>query len=115
MIEIGSSDAIPPHAIVWLAGLLEGEAWFGWRKTPCIELGMCDRDVVLRAARLMRAHVYVRLPSNRRRLAHFRFVVTGRSGAGWMMTLYQLMGLRRRAQISRALECWRRAPRQNRD
>ena len=39
----------------WLAGLLEGEAWFGVASTgqhhyPCIKLEMCNEEVVRRAA-----------------------------------------------------------------
>lgn len=109
--------------LTWLAGLLEGEGAFTWlrhfNKTldrqvfqPRISLEMCDRDVVEHAARLM-------CPTSVRRIAprsvnhkeKFVFVIGGDHAAAWMMTLWPLMGDRRRARMAAALSEWRSQPR----
>lgn len=52
------SSAMTAGDALWLAGLLEGEGWFGERRgtgrspRPMIALKMCDRDIVERVAKL---------------------------------------------------------------
>lgn len=106
---------ITAASIHWLAGLLEGEACFHKRKRcPRITLGMTDEDVICRAASLLGGKVNKRnargtnLKGSR---THFKplyvVYVNGRKAAGWAMTLYPLMGERRRVRIRELLSLWR--------
>lgn len=95
----------------WLAGLLEAEGYFGCDShgTLLINLGMIDEDVVNRAARLFGSTVHVHQQKKRQpRRSVFWCRPTGIIAAGWMMTLYALMGSRRRVQIKTVLAEWRR-------
>ena len=45
----------------WLTGIVEGEGSFGFTgpyETPCIRVGMTDKDIIERAARLLGVKVY---------------------------------------------------------
>lgn len=96
--------------IVWVAGLLEGEAWFGAnRATPVISLSMLDEDVVSRASQVLGASRVLTYEQNDCRRPVHRACVRGGKAAGWMMTLYPLMGYRRQEQIRDALATWRQA------
>lgn len=70
---------------------------------------MTDLDVIERVARLLDG--YVNGPVNRRavgpRKPAWRAQVKGPNAAAWMMTMYPLLGKRRRAQVTRALTEWR--------
>lgn len=100
--------------VAWLAGLLEGEAYFnahGTSFTPLIKLVMTDRDVVCRVADLFGARC---LREKRREQPHWKPAYSaakaGVIAAGWMMTLYLLLGERRRTDIRRILMAWRSRP-----
>ncbi len=94
--------------LYWLAGLLEGEAYFGIRKNrvkghlyfyPEMQLQMCDHDVVKRVAKLLRATIYCYNNPRPRCQKWFRTGVTNSRAAALMRALYPLMGTRRRAKI----------------
>lgn len=96
----------------WLAGLLEGEGCFALHhKTPRISLDMCDRDIVERAKALLGGQGGVKCRARRHRNPRhsdiYATVVTGRRAVGWMMTLYPLLGSRRRARIRDVIARWR--------
>lgn len=104
--------------IHWLAGLLEGEGYFGFHGDPKrggkagslrILLGMSDLDVIERARDLMgfKPLLFRRKPNRLATKPCWQFSLCGRRAAGWMMILYPLMGERRRARIRGALEQWR--------
>lgn len=95
--------------IRWLAGLLEGEGTFRCQKhSPNIKLKMTDLDVVERAKLIMDGNpITSRQPPQAHYKTQFYFGVNGRAAAEWMMTLYSLMGVRRRARIRSSLELWR--------
>lgn len=107
--------------IYWLAGLLEGEGCFHAqrqgikrrRSLPIIVIAMCDEDVVRRAHGVMKPTSTVKLDAqDAPRQPQYRLTVAGRCAAGWMMTLYPLMGVRRQARIREVLTEWRQiAPR----
>lgn len=103
---------LQPTDLHWLAGLIEGEGCYRryGKAALQITIGMTDRDVVERAARLMGGHV-VRCEKRPPRKAIYRVAITGPAAAAWMMTLYSLMGQRRRARIREALTVWRCATR----
>lgn len=108
----------------WLAGLLEGEGCFGMTKQvsrngdrvymqPRIVLGMTDRDIVDRAHRMLgkdprmnQNNVFV-LPPTDKNKAKYIISLGGPRAIAWMMTLYSLMGTRRRARIRGLLSDWR--------
>lgn len=106
--------------IAWLAGLLEGEGYFGGgrpiaNKTKkrgggsfVIALNMTDEDVVARAASLMKGTYFKRRLQPRCKQAYM-IQIGGSRAAEWMMTIYPLMGERRKTRIREALSYWRRA------
>ena len=99
---------IQSRDIFWLAGILEGEGCFSYKRTPNIQLSMTDRDIVARVSNLTGFAMYSDKRPNRKRA--YRTNVTGARAAGWMMTLYSLMGKRRRVKIKQCLSAWRLAP-----
>lgn len=98
--------------VFWLAGLLEGEGCFkSSGNGVSIILGMTCRDVVERAARLLGANI--QRPRQSTPPGHKDMVycqVNANAAAGWMMTLYPLMGRRRKEAIEKALTKWKTLP-----
>jgi hypothetical protein len=102
----------------WLAGYLEGEATFIFTKAkpkqpswPRITVASIDRDVIDRAASLMKPKkVRKRFKTGLGKREQYEFVINSSRAVGWMMTLYSFMGERRKAQIRRALDKWREGP-----
>ncbi|KKK76744.1 hypothetical protein LCGC14_2860580 [marine sediment metagenome] len=87
--------------IAWLTGLLEGEGcFFLYQKRPGIKLQMCDEDVVVRAAALMKTTV------SRYRNA-WTTQINGARAIEWMMTLYPQLGERRREKVADTIKFWR--------
>ena len=103
--------------IHWLAGLLEGEATFGmWKyngrgQSAFLSLKMTDRDIVERAARLLETRSIL---TDKKQQEHHKQAYSTRShgikAIGWMMTLYPLLGDRRRARIREIVASWRQIP-----
>lgn len=102
----------------WLAGLLEGEGYFGLRSeasTPQVKLEMTDEDVVLRALILIqritgKQHnlTYVKRKDKK---AHYQptFVIAlyGKDAIKVMKKVVKLMGWRRRQKIWQTLNGFR--------
>ena len=111
--------------IHWLAGLLEGEGCFQANRnvaSPMISLSMADSDVVQKVSVLWRSKISSHVPKPnplRYPLAGpqptYKRVYTtrvyGSRAAGWGMTLYCLMGERRKKGIHDILAMWRRSKR----
>jgi hypothetical protein len=108
-------ESKPSHA--WLAGLLEGEGYFGMIRNrvggktyryPRIGVSMTDRDVIARVATMFGLGTYeIKAPGNSHgRLDSYRAWSTGEAGAEWMRSLRSLMGERRRDQIDTVLTEW---------
>lgn len=100
--------------ICWIAGLLEGEGYFGMRKsggykgTPVIQLQMTDRDIVSRASELFKSKLYgPHGPYGAGKKKTWQTMTFGSNAVGWMMTIYQIMGERRRKKIDETLAIWR--------
>lgn len=95
--------------IYWLAGLLEGEGCFGLLAfgQPRIQLTMTDRDVIDRVAMIAGPAVKGPYRQSGNRQEVFAVTITGRKAAGWMMSIYPLMGQRRQSKIREALATWR--------
>ena len=88
--------------IAWLAGLLEGEGFFGLNrgKYPVIALEMTDEDIVVKIAAMWDVRVY-----------HHRNTWTARvygtQAIQWMMTLLTLLGKRRSEKVIKIIKVWR--------
>ena len=100
----------------WLGGFLEGEGYFGQPKTPLFfAADSTDRDVIERMASILGVGVYGPYPNgvSKSGTPHkdkYRAQVNGSKAAGWMMTLYPLLGTRRREKIRSCLLAWRERP-----
>jgi hypothetical protein len=96
----------------WLAGLLEGEGYFGLIPNKVkgktyryarVGVSMTDADVVERAAGLMGASVISLRPTGASRLPYFRAHVQGQRAVEIMQLLRPHLGTRRREQIDAVL------------
>lgn len=103
--------------LYWLAGLLEGEGCFSkhtynrskninlnWK--PKLEVGSTDKDIIIRASLLLtkRDAIWVRASKNK---PFYYVAIRSKHAIGWMMTLYPLMGIRRKAKIKSIIEDWK--------
>lgn len=104
--------------IAWLAGYLEGEGSFtiyskGKFKQFRIEFSSTDYDVASRVKRIMKSNntIYLRkqsysqLASKKKREYYLK--VYQSDAIQWMMTIYILMGDRRKAKIKEILSVWK--------
>ena len=96
--------------IAWLAGLYEGEGCFGLhrgraRATPAeyVNLSMTDRDVIERVGALLGKKVNGPYQQNGHK-PQYRVTLWSIAARGLMMTLFSLLGERRRAKIKEILE-----------
>lgn len=98
--------------VAWLAGLLEGEGTFGYfNGTPTIQIAMTDRDVIDRAAKTM--GIKVRAPwTPKRGKTVYKCGACGVKAVSWMMTLYSLLGERRRNKVMPVIQKWLESPKQ---
>jgi len=103
--------------IAWLAGLLEGEGCFGTikhteyiKKYPIVRLAMTDRDIVEKAANLLKVNLlgpYKRQSQNGEIWKScWAMNICGNRAAGIMMTVLPLMGERRSLKIREILSLW---------
>lgn len=95
----------------WIAGLVEGEGSIRatQKGMPIIRVAMTDQDVIQKLADLWQSDVYNH-PARGKWKPIYETYVCSSSAAGWMMTLYTLMGQRRKEQIRKALTSWRAIP-----
>lgn len=95
--------------IYWLAGLLEGEGWFSMTN-GYVQIGvkMTDLDTIMRARDIMNPGGHIQVyKANPPRQAQYALSLYGVTAAQWMMTIYPLMGVRRKARIAQLLQHWR--------
>jgi DNA-binding CsgD family transcriptional regulator len=93
--------------VAWLAGLVEGEGNIAFNgRSMTIRIKMTDHDVILRAAELLEGTVYP-VPASEGRRPLWLTQVKGSLAAGWAMTLYPWLGIRRRQQVRDGLAHWR--------
>lgn len=100
--------------VAWLAGLIEGDGcpYLG-NHSIHLYVKMTDEDVVLRAAALLGGKVWAVSPRREGSLGKkpaWKTVVSGGRAAAWMMTLYPLLGQRRREKVRAALSYWLAKP-----
>lgn len=88
----------------WMAGLLEGEAWFGLDRGPAIVLRMSDRDVVDRVAVLWGGRkVDCLKPGLLGKLDSHRVRIGGRKAQEVMRRIRPWLGERRAARVDELL------------
>jgi hypothetical protein len=94
--------------IAWIAGILEGEGYFGLanRATVRIVVTMTDEDVIRRVADILGAPSVRRTKEKAILKAVFSTAINGKRAIAWMMTVYGFMGVRRRARIRLILSTW---------
>lgn len=102
--------------IAWVAGLMEGEGSFASTKhgSPFMTLQMNDKDVLEKLCSILGvAKLYG--PYRHRRgenydTPHYRVTAYSTSAIEWMLTIWPLMGMRRRAKIIEVVNKWRTKP-----
>jgi hypothetical protein len=100
----------PIFDLGWIAGLLEGEGYFGYHRDGdlAIQIAMTDKDVIDRFGAMLDIGVFPKprlLPSGK---TVYRCNLTNQAkAAGLMMTLLPLMGERRRGKIIECLDAWK--------
>ena len=97
--------------IYYVAGFLEGEGYFGRNDTtPRIHVGTRDRDVMRKLKYIMAPDVTLHTKKDKRSENNsdiYYFNVMGCRAIQWMMTLYPLMGERRKSQIESVIAKWK--------
>lgn len=112
--------------IAWLAGIVEGEGCITWGRSDSkypgkansirLHVGMSDCDVIDRVARLLGTRALGPYAASKKqqdncpRKVQWRAIVTQDLAASWLMTLYPLLGDRRRAMVRETLAWWRAYP-----
>lgn len=100
-------------ALAWVAGLLEGEGYFGLIRNTVggkvylyarVGCSMTDQDIVVRLADLIGGKVYAHKPKQPRRKPYWRVEVRGQKAVALMNQLRPHMGARRQEQIDTVLE-----------
>ncbi len=105
---------LSPNDLNWLAGFIEGEGYFGYNDTPRFVVGSTDKDVIERASRILgqkitlerRRRIDFRIPDTKLK-DMYRISICAIKAIGWMMTLYSLMGLRRKEKIREIITIWK--------
>ena len=92
----------------WVAGLLEGEGSFMWRKSNSAKVScqMTDIDVIFRLHKLIGGKVYKTTKSQQHHKDAWVCVVSGISAVELMEDIGPLMGLRRGQRILEVLETY---------
>jgi hypothetical protein len=101
---------ITSQQINWVAGILEGEGYFGYHAgSPVLVCNMTDRDV-LEKLQLYTGYGSLSKPQSSRYPGAkliYTLACYGKKAAGLMMTLYILMGPRRQSAIEESLDQWK--------
>lgn len=106
--------------IAWLAGLAEGEGCFlafqshksthPWRKRFTFVIASSDEDVILKVKRLFGSSCNMCVSRTMQKNGHkasYRVTISGSSAIAWMMTIYTLMGIRRKKDIRSCISQWK--------
>ncbi len=101
---------IHPKDIGWLAALLDGEGHFNLNGgcSPRFTVAMYDSDLIERVCRLT-GGVHRSRTNRLGKKVHYTDL-SGAPAIEWCMTLYTLMGRRRKATIQGLITIWKEAP-----
>ena len=114
-MEVGSEShydtgVIENDDLYWLAGLLEGEGWFGTSRSrqgkhyPRITVNMCDRDVIERIAKLFGTNVNGPYKYRTNKSSLWYTSANGVKAVQFMRLLYPLLHERRQTQIVKVFD-----------
>jgi len=92
------------HIIPWLAGLLEGEGFFGigYPSRPnqaSISLEMTDEDVISKVAELWNVQYCKPKVRNKKWQQTYKLQIRGQRAIKWMEDIYPYMSIRRKERI----------------
>src|SRR6266571_8681010 len=98
--------------IAWVAGFLEGEGYFGINgHSVRIYVNQTDKDSVEKLRDIISPESNIGFQSRKhygdKHQDIYRFWCYGTVAVGWMMTIYPMMGKRRKEAIRETLEFWR--------
>jgi len=103
--------------LAWIAGILEGEGSFGWRKSNPSAYVCCvstDLDVLVKLHNFLHFGGICRSKSTAGPVVGsktcYRWQIAGKRALGLMMTIYPFMGQRRQSKIRDVLEKWKEHP-----
>ena len=102
---------IEPTEIAWLAGLLEGEGYFGFQdNNPCLSVQMVDEDTIRKIAGIFDANYQ---GYDREGVAQriYNVSITGRKAVEIMTLVLPYMSMRRTSRIQNIVESW--SPKKN--
>lgn len=96
--------------VLRLAELIEGEGCLLFQdNSPSIRLEMCDKDVIEWANNLFGSTIYARKRFKNWKTTYL-IVVSGQKAISIMMSIYPLMGQRRKTKIKEIIEKWKQVP-----
>lgn len=101
------------NQIHWVAGILEGEGSFGLTnkgKSPAIWISMTDADVIERLRNIIDPSMSISITKDERKESYkdsFRFTINSKKAIQWMMIIYSLMSIRRKAKIRDIISAWK--------
>ncbi len=103
--------------LYWLAGLWEGEGCFGFHcgsgnrsGYPYATLKMTDKDVIDKVGSLLHKSTTVHKPKDLGHQIQYGVCLCSRKAIGLAMTLFPLLGKRRRARIKEIISQWKSVP-----
>lgn len=108
--------AIKTIDIAWLAAMLEGEgSFYTYTKKnlrrpltyPELSFQSVDYDIVVRVASLLKSNISRVVPYNTSKQKSYKVRACSTKAVQWMMTIYPLMGIRRKTKIREILDTWR--------
>lgn len=120
-IYVDRTNPISIKDIYWAAGFLEGEGCFHIRnrasgtRQPTLSAASTDPDTIARIVGLLGTTITGPTDNSHglggnKSKPIYSTILTGRRAIGWMMTLYSLLGGRRKAKILEILTIWRNQP-----
>ena len=97
--------------IHYIAGLLDGEGCFGfYNNCPSIQITMTDLDTVEKARLILdvnRTNKIRMQTKGQGRQDQYALSVSGNVAIQWMMTIYSLLSIRRKAKVRDIIEKWK--------
>jgi hypothetical protein len=102
--------------IYWLAGMLEGKgSFYTYTKKnlkqsltyPEFTFQSVDRDITRRVARITKSNISAVKPYGSSKQLSYKIRLCSTRAIQWMMTIYPIMGIRRKARIKNIISVWK--------